>query len=661
MSLASARAGMNPEIRPQDDLFGHVNGGWLSTAEIPADQPSWGPFVHLAETAEKQVNAIIRELSAGLSSVSGEDASAPSGSGDQGSASDAAKIAALYSSFMDEPAAAERGIEPVRPQLRAVAELRDTRQLAAFLGEFERGGGSGLFGIHVDIDDRDSDRYIVNIRQGGLGLPDESYYREEKFAEVRTKYLTYLTALFRLAAHQEPAAAAAAVLAVETRLAAGHWERAKTRDVQKTYNPTSLGELMAMAPEFDWLGYTTALGGSEETIAQTVVRQPSYLAHLSAVLTEVPMEQWRAWVAARVLHAASPYLSEEFVRTDFEFFGGVLKGTPELRARWKRAVEFVEGAIGEAVGREYVARHFPPRSKALMDELIGNLIQAYRESISGLEWMTDETKERAYKKLATFRPKIGYPDRFRDYSALQVSLDDLLGNARAAAAFEADRQLAKIGSPVDRGEWLMLPQTVNAYYKPGTNEICFPAAILQEPFFNPDADLAENYGGIGSVIGHEIGHGFDDQGAQYDAAGNLSDWWVAADKAAFEMKSKALIAQYNGFSPRELPGQFVNGALTVGENIGDLGGLTIGHKAYLIALGGAAETAGSQALFMNWAYCWRSKYRKELEQQYLTTDPHSPPEFRANIVRNLDEFHEAFATAEGDGLWLDPGDRVYIW
>jgi putative endopeptidase len=661
MSLASARAGMNPEIRPQDDLFGHVNGRWLSTVEIPADRPTWGPFAQLAETAEKQVNAIIQELADGISSPSGEDASAASESGDLRSDADARKIAALYASFMDESAAADRGIEPVRPQLRAAANLRDTRDLAAFLGAFERNGGSGLFGVYVSTDDRDSDRYIVNIRQGGLGLPDESYYRQEKFAEVRTKYVAYLTELFTLAGYREPAAAAGAVLKIETRLAAGHWERAQTRDVQKTYNLTSLDELTAVAPEFDWTGYIAALGGSAATIAETVVRQPSYLAHLSSVLTEVPMEQWRDWVAARVLRAASPYLAEEFVRADFGFYGSVLNGTPELRARWKRAVAFVEGAIGEAVGKQYVARYFPPTSKMLMDELVGNLIQAYRESIAGLDWMTDETKERAYEKLATFRPKIGYPDRFRDYSALLVSPDDLLGNAHAAAAFETDRELAKIGSPVDRDEWFMLPQTVNAYYNPGTNEICFPAAILQEPFFAPEADPAENYGGIGSVIGHEIGHGFDDQGAQYDAAGNLNDWWVAADKAAFELKSKALIAQYNGFSPRDLPGQFVNGALTVGENIGDLGGLTIGHKAYLIALGGAADTAGSRTLFMNWAYCWRAKLRRELEQQLLATDPHAPQEFRANIVRNLDEFHEAFATAEGDGLWLDPGERVRIW
>ncbi|MER6693887.1 M13 family metallopeptidase [Streptomyces minutiscleroticus] len=673
--LDGARAGMNPEIRPQDDLFGHVNDRWLRTAEIPADRSSWGAFIQLVETAEEQVRAIIQDIAEEAAAASGEGAAAAApGEGDgvagglSASADEARKIAALYTSFMDERAVAESGLDPVRPQLRAVAELRDTRELAAFLGGFERTGGSGLFGFYVNADDRDSDRYIVNITQGGLGLPDESYYRDEKFSEVRKAYVAYLTAVFTLAEHEDPGTAAETVLRIETALAAGHWERAETRDVQKTYNLTSRGELGALAPEFDWDGYITALGGSDGTIAETLVRQPSYLAHLSTLLGEVPIGQWRDWAAARVLHAASPYLPEKFVQTDFDFYGRTLNGTPELRARWKRAVEFVQDAMGEAVGKEYVARHFPPASKAMMDELVGNLLKAYRESISRLDWMTDATKERAYEKLATFRTKIGYPDRFRDYSALRVDADDLLGKAQAAAAFETDRELGKIGSPVDRDEWFMLPQTVNAYYNPGTNEICFPAAILQEPFFSPDADPAENYGGIGAVIGHEIGHGFDDQGAQYDGAGNLNDWWAAADKEAFQVKAEALVAQYNAFSPRELPGQFVNGALTLGENIGDLGGLTIAHKAYLIALGGtadaartAAETGGSRTLFMNWAHCWRFKSRTEDQQRRLTIDPHAPAEFRANIVRNLDEFHEAFATSEDDGLWLAPEERVRIW
>ncbi|MCW2796719.1 M13-type metalloendopeptidase [Nocardioides sp.] len=652
--LDDARPGMNTEIRPQDDLFGHVNGRWLDETEIPSDRSSWGPFVELADVAEGQVRQIIEGL-AGFTAAEG------SSSAEGLSADEARKIGDLYASFMDEAAVNRRGLRPVRALIDAVGALRDVRDLAAFLGEFERIGGHGLFGSYVDTDDRNSDRYLMHLVQGGLGLPDESYYRDDKFADVRDKYVGYLTNLLAMARHEDAPAAAATVLAIDTKLAAGHWERAETRDVQKTYNLKTLAELKELCPSFDWDAYVRNLGGSAETLAESCVRQPSYFEHLSTLLTEIPIEDWKAWMLTHVLRSAAPYLADEFVEANFDFYGRTLNGTPELRARWKRGVALVEGAIGEAVGKEYVARHFPPESKKQMDDLVANLLAAYRESISRLDWMTEETKKRAYEKLDTFRPKIGYPERFRDYSGLAVRKGDLLGNVAAASAFETDRQLAKIGSPVDRDEWFMLPQTVNAYYNPGTNEICFPAGILQKPFFSPDADPAENYGGIGAVIGHEIGHGFDDQGAQYDGAGNLNDWWTADDKAAFEVKSKTLIEQYDGFEPRSLPGEHVNGALTVGENIGDLGGLTIGHRAYVISQGGRADDDARRRLFMNWAYCWRTKRRTEQEQQYLTIDPHSPPEFRANIVRNLDEFHEVFGTAEGDGLWLDPAQRVRIW
>ena len=652
--LDDAREGMNPDIRPQDDLFGHVNGRWLEEAEIPSDRSSWGPFIQLADTAEEQVRQIIEDLAA---SVTEGDPSAID--------EDARKIGDLYASFMDEEAIRRVGTTPVRPLIEAVAGLRDVRDLAAFLGEFERIGGHGLFGSYVDTDDRQSDRYLVHLAQGGLGLPDESYYREDKFAEVREKYVAYLTRLLELSGHDDAAASAATVLAIDTKLASGHWERAETRDVQKTYNLHTVDELKALSPSFDWDAYITNLGGpgvdAAATIAESCVRQPSYFAHLSTVLDEVPIEDWKAWLLVHVLRAAAPYLTDDFVETNFDFYGRTLNGTPELRARWKRGVALVEGAIGEAVGKQYVARHFPPSSKAQMDDLVANLLAAYRDSISQLDWMTEATKQRAYEKLETFNPKIGYPKTFRDYSGLQVRADDLFGNVAAASAFETDRQLAKIGSPVDRDEWFMLPQTVNAYYNPGTNEICFPAGILQKPFFDPDALPEENYGGIGAVIGHEIGHGFDDQGAQYDGSGTLNDWWTADDKAAFELKSKALIAQYDALEPRDVPGEHVNGALTVGENIGDLGGLTIGHTAYVISQGGSADLEARRRLFLNWAYCWRTKRRKEQALQYLTIDPHSPPEFRANIVRNLDEFHEAYDTTEGDGLWLDPADRVRIW
>ncbi len=648
--LDDARPGMSPDIRPQDDLFGHVNGRWLDETEIPADRSAWGSFTVLADAAEEHVRQIIEELARG--------------SHEPGS--NAQKIGDLYASFMDEERVEELGSAPIRADLDELAAVSDKRALVAFVGRLERQGGGGFFGAYVDSDDRDSDRYLVNILQGGLGLPDESYYREDKFAEVREKYLAHLQRMFALADVDDPAGAAERVMAVERRLAEGHWERSATRDVLKTYNLRTLAELEQSAPAFDWDAWASALGADESTLAEVCVRQPSYFEHLSTAVQEVDLEDWKAWAAIRVIRASAAYLSSAFVDESFDFYGRTLNGTPELRARWKRGVAFVEGAIGEAVGEEYVARHFPPRAKEMMDELVANLIEAYRRQIDALDWMTEETKQRAYRKLETFRPKIGYPEKFRDYSALEVRPDDLIGNVRAAAAFETDRELRKIGSPVDRDEWFMLPQTVNAYYNPGTNEICFPAGILQKPFFDADADPAENYGGIGAVIGHEIGHGFDDQGSQFDEVGNLDEWWTEADRAAFKERSDKLIAQYDGYEPRDLPGEKVNGALTVGENIGDLGGITIGLKAYEISLDGREAPVvdgytGTQRVFLSYAHIWRTKRRREQMLQLITTDPHSPSEFRANIVRNLEEFHEAFDVQPGDGLWLDPQDRVRIW
>ncbi|CAA9347789.1 MAG: Metallopeptidase [uncultured Nocardioidaceae bacterium] len=661
-TLDDARAGMDPTVRPQDDLFGHVNGRWLAEEEIPSDRATWGAFAVISQQAEQQVHALVEECAAAA-------AGAPAGSPTR-------QIGDLWTSFMDEERIDALGASPIADDLARLAEVRDHEQLAAYVGRFERRGGSGFFGSYVDSDDRDSDRYLVNLVQGGLGLPDESYYREEKFADVRVAYVAYVERLLDLAGVAGAGAAAERVLALETRIAAGHWERAETRDVIKGYNLKTLAEVRELAPAFAWDSYAAALGADDRTLAEVVVRQPSFFSHLSGLVEEAAIEDWKAWAALKVVRAAAPYLSSDFVATNFDFYGRTLSGTPELRARWKRGVAFVEGCVGEAVGQLYVERHFPPSSKAAMDELVANLLEAYRRSIADLDWMTAPTKERAFAKLGTFRPKIGYPEEFRDYSSIEVRPDDLWHNAGAAAAFEHDRQLAKIGAPVDRDEWFMLPQTVNAYYNPGTNEICFPAGILQPPFFAPEADPAENYGGIGAVIGHEIGHGFDDQGSEYDERGNLHEWWTPEDKAAFRERSDTLVAQYDAFEPRDLPGEHVNGSLTVGENIGDLGGLTIGHQAYLISLGGAAPAAdtlaataaddgegwtGSQRVFLNWAHCWRAKSRKELALQRLSVDPHSPPEFRANIVRNLDEFHEAFATDSSDGLWLDPEDRVRIW
>ncbi len=651
--LDDARAGMDPDTRPQDDLFRHVNGRWLETSEIPADRSAWGAFTELADESEARVRTIIEEL-----------AGAAPGSHEPGS--NAQKIGDLFTSFMDEKRVEELGAEPVRADLEAVAALPDLAALAGFVGGLERRGGSGFFGAYVNTDSRNSERYLVNLVQGGTGLPDESYYREDKFADIRAAYLGHVETILSLAGWPEPAAAAQRVMAVETRLARGHWERAETRDAVKGYNLMTFAELTDLAPSLPWSTWAPALGATEQTLAEVIVRQPSYFEHLSSALDEVSLEDWKAWLAVRVVRSASPYLSSAFVEENFDFYGRTLNGTPELRARWKRGVSFVEGSIGEAVGEQYVARHFPPRAKEMMVDLVANLLEAYRRNIESLDWMTDETKQRAYRKLGTFRPKIGYPDEFRDYTKLEVSGTDLLGNVRAVAAFETDHELGKIGSPVDRDEWFMLPQHVNAYYNPGMNEICFPAAILQAPFFDADAEPAENYGGIGAVIGHEIGHGFDDQGSQYDELGNLENWWTAEDRAAFQERADALIAQYDAFEPADLPGEHVNGALTVGENIGDLGGITIALKAYLISLEGAEAPVvdgltGEQRVFLNFAHVWRSKRRKEQQLQLLTVDPHSPAEFRANIVRNLDEFHDAFATRPGDGLWLEPEARVRIW
>ena len=646
--------GSDPAARPQDDLFGHVNGGWLRTAEIPADLPTAGGFVDLHLEAEGQVVQILR------------DAADRSQRAETGAGSNEQKIGDLFASFMDEDTVEALGARPVLDGLAAIDAVTDTTALVRLLGRLERNGVRGAVGSHIDTDDRDSDRYVVNVRQGGLGLPDESYYRDNTFAEVRDKYVDHIAAMLRLVGRTDAGDQARRVMALESRLAAGHWDKVQSRDVVKTYNLMSRSELEAAAPAFDWEAWTTGLQVPASACAEVVVRQPPYLDTLSKALEEVAIDDWKAWLSWHVIHTAAPYLSDDFVRENFDFYGRTLSGAEEIRERWKRGVALVDAAMGFAVGEVYVAHHFPPESKAAMDALVANLVEAYRVSIESLDWMGTQTRQRALEKLSTFTPKIGYPDRWRDYSTLTIERSDLIGNVRRADAFEIDRQLSKIGAPVDRGEWLMNPQMVNAYYNPGTNEICFPAAILRPPFFAVDADPALNYGAIGAVIGHEIGHGFDDQGSQYDGAGNLTDWWATDDRARFTERADKLIEQYSGLEPRDLPGHKVNGAMTVGENIGDLGGLTIGLRAYEISLGD--ETApvvdgltGQQRLFRNWARIWRSKRRKEYGMQLISVDVHSPPEFRANIASNLDEFHQAFGTQPGDGMWLEPEDRVRIW
>jgi putative endopeptidase len=638
-------------VRPQDDLFSHVNGAWLRTHEIPDDRSQDGAFRVLRDRAEDDVRAIIER--------SAETEAAPG--------SDAQKIGDLYASFMDVERVEELGVSPLRPLLDHVYAATDRAALASILGQRQREGRVSLFGAFVSTDARDSTRYLVHLSQSGLGLPDESYYREEASAEIRAAYVEHLEKLAGLVGLPDPAGVATTVMDLETALAAESWDRVTNRDAEKTYTLMTLAELRELAPAFDWDPWLEALGAPAGSFDEVVVRQPSFVAAAAALWAERPIEQWQAWLAIRTASASADYLSAAVVEEDFAFYGRTLSGTPSLRDRWKRGVGLVEGSVGEAVGRLYVERHFPASSKERMVTLVANLVEAYRQSISSLDWMGPETRERALAKLERFTPKIGYPDVWKDYSALDVRADDLLGNVLRAGVWQTDFEFAKIGKPVDRDEWLMTPQTVNAYYHPRMNEIVFPAAILQPPFFDPEADDAANYGGIGAVIGHEIGHGFDDQGSRYDGDGNLTDWWDAADRAEFDHRSKALIAQYDALSPAGLPDHKVNGALTVGENIGDLGGLTIALKAYTIAMGAAEPPVidgltGLQRVFFGWAQVWRAVTRDAEAIRRLAIDPHSPPDLRCNaVVTNLDAFHEAFDVKETDALFTEPGARVRIW
>jgi len=641
---------LSDEVRPQDDLFRHVNSRWLASAEIPADRAAHGAFHMLHDQSELDVRAIAEEAAA---------SDAPAGS-------DARKVGDLWAAFMDVDGVEKRDADPLADDLAAIRGVGSVGELVALLGRLQRYGTPGLFEWFVDNDGEDASRYIVNLVQGGLGLPDEAYYREDAYADVRASYVEHVATLLRLVDEPDADGAAARIMALETALASGHWNTVDSRDALKTYNKHALGALGALTPGFDWAAWLDALGAPAGAFDEVVVRQPGAIETAARLLGEIPLDDWKVWLTFHQVRSSASFLSTRFVDANFAFYGTLLSGIPELRERWKRGVGVVEGALGEALGKLYVERHFPPEHKAHMDRLVGWLVEAYRVDIETLGWMSPETRQRALDKLDRFTPKVGYPDRWRDYSALEIDRDDLLGNVRRAEAFEVDRNLAKIGEPIDRDEWHMTPQTVNAYYNPGMNEIVFPAAILRWPFFDPDADDAVNFGGIGAVIGHEIGHGFDDQGSRYDGDGNLTDWWTEADRANFDVLTKALIAQYDGFTPEGLDGHHVNGALTVGENIGDLGGITIAHKAYLLSLQGEDAPVidgltGSQRVFLGWGQVWRMATREAEQIRRLAIDPHSPPEFRANVVRNLTEFHEAFDVAEGDGMWLAEDERVRIW
>lgn len=644
---------LSQDVRPQDDLFRHVNGRWMADAEIPPDRAAHGAFHALHDQAELDLRAIA------------EDAAAAAGDAPAGS--DERKVGDLWAAFMDAERAEQLDAEPLADDLAEIRSIGSTSELLALLGRLQRHGSPGIVLGFVDNDGDDASRYIVNLVQGGLGLPDEAYYREDEHAETRAAYVEHVATMLGLVDEPDPHDAAARILALETALAAGHWTTVESRDALKTYNKRTRAALDELAPGVDWSAWFEALAPSTPgAFDEVVVRQPDAVETAGRLLAEVPLADWQVWLVFHHVRASAPFLSRRFVDANFAFYGTRLSGVPELRERWKRGVDVVEGALGEALGRLYVARHLPPEHKAHMDRLVSWLVEAYRRDIETLGWMSPDTRARALAKLDRFTPKIGYPDSWRDYSALVVDRDDLLGSVRRADAFESDRNLAKIGTEIDRGEWHMTPQTVNAYYNPGMNEIVFPAAILRPPFFDPDADDAVNFGGIGAVIGHEIGHGFDDQGSRYDGDGNLTDWWTDVDRKGFDARAQALIEQYNGFEPADLPGHHVNGALTVGENIGDLGGITIAHKAYLLSLEGNEPPVvdgltGSQRVFLGWSKVWRTVTRQEDQIRRLAIDPHAPPEFRANVVRNLDEFHDAFDVTDDDAMWLPPDKRVRIW
>ena len=636
-------------VRPQDDLYQHVNGAWLKATEIPDDRPLEGTFTALRDGSELAVRDIIEEAAAKGDAASGIER----------------KIGGLYNSFMDEAAAEAKGIDPIRQRLEDVYATGSATDLVALAGRLFRSDVGGLFYIYPAPDAGNPDRVLLYTGQGGLGLPDESYYRDEKFAPTVAAYRTHVATMLALAGREDAEAAAERVVDLETKLASHHWDNVTLRDPQKTYNLKTAEQAAELFPLLaTWFEAADIAGDKRQEI---VVSTPDFFSGAAALLDAEPLDAWRDWLAMRVISAAAPYLSQAVVDANFAFYGTTISGTPRNKDRWKRGVAVVEAALGEAVGQIYVARHFPESHKARMQTLVGNLIEAYRSSITEVGWMGADTKAEALRKLDGFRAKIGFPDEWIDYSAVEIDANDLLGNVERAHNADVDRHLDEVGKPVDRNKWLMTPQTVNAYYHPMMNEIVFPAAILQPPFFTADADDAVNYGGIGAVIGHEIGHGFDDQGSQFDGGGALRNWWTDEDRQAFEKLTARLVAQYDVLSPAAAPGHHVNGRLTLGENIGDLAGLAIAHKAYRISLEGRDPEVldgltGHQRFFASWAAGWRQVIRQEEAIRRLATDPHSPNEFRTNaIARNLDAFHDAFEVTEQDEMWMPPAERVSIW
>ena len=644
------KANFDPAARPQDDLYRAVNGKWLATFEIPADKSNYGSFTKLADDSEARLKAIIEE-----------SASKPN----RAAGSDEQKVGDLYASFMNEARAEELGIKPLESELARIDALKDKKELPAYIAHaFRIGAGTPIAGyIHQDA--KDPTKYIVNFVQSGLSLPDRDYYllNDAKFKEFRDKLAAHIAKMYELAGWKDGAKAAKSIMDLEAKIAKAEWSKVESRDAVKTYNPKSGDELKKMAPGFDWsLFLKEATVDGQPTY---VISQPSYFTALDKLIAATPLPVWQSYFRWHLLSSSAPLLSKAFVDENFGFYGATLNGQKEIRPRWKRGVEAIENSLGEVVGRIYVSKHFPPQAKARMDGLVRNLLKAYEESFKTNDWMDEPTKQKAQEKIATFNPKIGYPVKWKDYSALTVAADDLYGNLLRSTEVEYQREVKKLGAPIDRDEWQMTPQTVNAYYNPELNEIVFPAAILQPPFFNLEADDAVNYGGIGAVIGHEIGHGFDDQGSKYDPKGAMTDWWSKETRAKFDAKAKALIEQYNGYEA--LPGQHVNGALTIGENLADIGGMSIAYKAYQISLGGKPAPvidglSGDQRFFMGWAQVWARKYRDENLLARLKTDPHSPSEYRCNgVVINMPGFASAFGVKEGDKLYKAPDQQIRVW
>ena len=643
-------ANFDSATRAQDNLFRAVNGKWLDSFQIPADKSNYGSFTKLDDDAEAQLKTIIEEMSAKKDLAAG---------------SEEQKIRDFYNAFMDEAKLEELGIKPIEPTFAKIDALASKAELSALMAALAREGFETPIAPYVHQDNKNATQYIGDLYQNGLGLPDRDYYllNDAKFKSIREAYAAHIEKMLTLAGVKDAGKAAKDILAFETRIAKAHWDKVDNRDPVKGYNKLDAAALKKLTSEIDWTVYLKGVGF--DGLPAIIVSQPSYITGLGKEIKSTSLETWKIYLKWQALSSAAPYLNKAIVDENFAFTGKTLNGIQEIRPRWKRGVEVTELALGEALGKVYVAKHFPPENKARMEALVANLRKGYEQSINSLAWMSDETKKKAQEKLAKFSVKIGYPNEWRDYSALEVQAGDLAGNLQRATAFEYQRNLAKLGKPVDRREWFMTPQTVNAYYNPEMNEIVFPAAILQPPFFDVNADDAVNYGGIGAVIGHEFSHGFDDQGSQYDGDGNLSMWWTKEDRVKFDALGAKLAAEYDKYEP--VKGYTVNGKFTLGENIGDLGGLTVAHKAYVLALAGKEAPVidgltGDQRFFYGWSQVWARKYREENLLTRLKTDPHSPSEFRANGTPvNVPAFYSAFGLKEGDKMFKPEAERITIW